>query len=459
MFQHFHAFRERWIYEYYFHEKKSYYFWRQILTKMNEDFLQFIWNLSLYDATNLKTSEGEDIEIISTGVLNKNSGPDFYDAKIRIGDTMWAGTVEIHKKSSEWNLHGHQNDNAYNNVILHVVEKDDAVIRRKTGERIPCLELTYPERFKQRYIELSKSKQLIPCTNYIVHIDGFKMQFWLNKIAVERFEQKTDLIKKLMLDTCCDLEEVFHCTLFRYFGFKTNSLPFEMLARSLPAKILRKYSHSIKSLEAVLFGQAGFLDDEPEDEYSCELQKEYRFLKHKYDLVEMDRTLWKYTKLRPINFPTIRIAQLAAVLNKHQRLWHDVIGLKTIKDVYNVFDVTASEYWNDHYIFGKTVAQTLAKRLGKNAVDILIINALVPTIFAYSTYYGNETLSARALDFLESLTAESNSIINEWIVSGIKPANALESQALIHLQTEYCDNRKCLKCDIGKEIIKNIMTQ
>jgi hypothetical protein len=424
---------------------------------MNEDFLQFIWNSGLYDSANLKTGEGENVDVISAGIRNRDSGPDFYSAKIRIGDTVWAGTVEIHKKASEWNLHGHQNDSAYNNVILHVVEKNDAVIRRKNGEIIPCVEITYPESFKRRYLELSESKQHIPCANYIPDVAPLKIQFGLDRIATERLERKTSDISVLMGETFNDMEEVFHCILFRYFGFKTNALPFEMLARSLPAKLLRKYSHSLSAIESLLFGQAGFLDIEAADEYSFILKSEYQFLKNKHNLVAMDKSLWKYAKLRPVNFPTIRIAQVAAMLSKYQSLWEIVVTLDNIKDIHEIFDVTASGYWDSHYIFEKTSSNVSPKRLGEKAIDNLIINVIAPMIFTYSIYGGDETLKERALYFLESLKAESNSVINEWIECGIKPANALQSQALLHLQTVYCSSKKCLKCTIGKEVIQNII--
>jgi hypothetical protein len=367
--------------------------------------------------------------------------------------------VEIHKKSSEWNLHGHQNDNAYNNVILHVVEKNDVEIKRKSGETVPCLEITYPENLKKRYLELSESGQHIPCASYIPEIDPFKIQFWLNRIATERLERKTAEISALMDKTAGDPEEVFHCVLFKYFGFKTNALPFEMMARSLPANLLRKYSHSLSSLESLLFGQAGLLDIEvdDDDEYFSHLKSEYQFLKNKHNLVGMDKSLWKYTKLRPANFPTIRIAQAAAVLNKYQSLWEIVRASKSIKDICEILDVTASGYWDSHYVFGKTSSQIFPKRLGKNAVNNLIINVLVPMIFTYSIYRSDETLKERALSFLELLPAESNSIINEWTECGIEPANALESQALLHLQTEYCAKKTCLKCAIGKEVIQSII--
>ncbi|MDR1169947.1 MAG: DUF2851 family protein [Prevotellaceae bacterium] len=422
---------------------------------MSEDFLQFIWSVGLYSPANLKTDGGEPVEIISPGIRNRDSGPDFYNAKIRIGGTVWAGTVEIHRKSSEWNLHGHQHDNAYSNVILHVVEKNDAVITRKNGETIPCVEIHCPENCKQRYLELSESVQFIPCAGRIAKVEPFKILFWLNRIAAERMERKTAEIAVLMNETANDPEEVFHRVLFRYFGFSINALPFEILARSLPANLLRKYSSSLTSIEALLFGQAGLLDIDTEDEYSFNLKSEYRFLKNKHNLAAMDGSLWKYARLRPVNFPTIRIAQVAAILNKYQNLWELFVKLENIKDVYGIFDVTASEYWDSHYVFGKTSPQLLPKRLGKNAVDTLIINVLSPMIFAYSIYRGNEALRERAIYFLESLPAESNSIVGEWIKCDVKPDSALQSQALLHLQAEYCTGKRCLKCAVGKEIIQN----
>jgi hypothetical protein len=424
---------------------------------MSENFLQFIWNLGLYDSSDLVTDDGEHVKVISAGVQNRDSGPDFYNAKIQIGDTVWAGTVEIHKKSSDWILHGHQDDSAYDNVILHVVEKNDVEIKRRNGETLPCLRITCNEKFKARYIELSESTQHIPCASHIAEVEPFKVRFWLNRIATERLERKTDEISALIKETTGDFEEVFHRVMFKYFGFKTNAVPFEMLARSLSAKLLRKYSHSLQSVEALLFGQAGFLDNEAADEYSSILQKDYHFFKIKHKITGMDKSMWKYAKLRPANFPTIRISQLAAIINKYQRLWDTIVSMEKIKDIRQIFDVAASKYWNSHYIFGKFSAEAIPKRLGDRAVRNLIINVIVPMIFVYSNYRNDEVLKERAMFFLESMPAESNSIINKWTEYGIKPTNALESQALLHLQEEYCSDRKCLKCSIGKEVIQNII--
>ncbi|MDR1895980.1 MAG: DUF2851 family protein [Prevotellaceae bacterium] len=424
---------------------------------MNEDFLQFIWKFRLYDISNLKTDSGEEVQVISVGIQNKNSGPDFYDAKIKIGDTVWAGTVEVHKKSSDWIHHGHQNDKAYNNVILHVVEKNDTVIERAGGEALPALEITYPETFKQRYEELCESKHHIPCANYISGVDAFKIKFWLQRLATERLERKTEEINSLIDVTYNDIEEIFHHVLFKHFGFKTNALPFEMLARSISAQILRKYHHSLPLLEALLFGQAGFLGSETEDEYSRNLKSEYEFLQNKHNLVRMDKTLWKYAKLRPGNFPTVRIAQIAALFHKYQNLWETLIRLDDINEVYEFFDVTASEYWENHYVFGK-ISPARPKKLGKTTIDILIVNVLSPMFFAYSVYKDDDRLREKAIHFLEIAGAESNSAVDEWQRYGIKPCNALESQALLHLSAEYCSKRKCLKCAIGKDVIQNIIT-
>jgi hypothetical protein len=422
---------------------------------MKEDFLQFIWGFKLFDTADLKTVAGERLEIISTGIQNKNSGPDFYNAKIKIGDTVWAGTVEIHCKASEWNSHKHQGDKAYDNVVLHVVEHADAAIQRSTGENIPMMKITYPQCFLQRYEELAASRLPVPCANYIESIDPFRIKFWLTRIATERMEGKTEEIDKLLAALHGDFEAVFYLVLFRYFGFKTNALPFEMLARSLPVNLLRKHHNSLFALEALLFGQAGFLEtNEVEDAYCQQLKSEYAFLRSKYELTPMDCSVWKFAKLRPVNFPTVRIAQLAALLNKHQSLWETLLDADGIYKMFNIFDVTASEYWNNHYVFGKESANQ-PKKLGTNSINILAINVLSLMFFAYSNYKGDERFRDKALHLLESAKAETNTIISDWQKCKIIPRNALESQALLHLRTAYCAQHQCLQCVIGKEIVGN----
>lgn len=423
---------------------------------MNEDFLQFIWNYKLYDPLNLQTISGEKVEILSTGTRNRDSGPDFCDARIKIGDTVWIGAVEIHAKSSEWYAHGHHDDKAYHNVILHVVTNDDMLVRRSGGEILPTLKISYPAAVGERYAELRESRSEIPCANHVGNVDSFKLAFWLNRLATERLERKTAEINDLLDKTFDDVEEVFHFVLFRSFGFKTNALPFEMLARALPCKLLRKYSGSLFQLEALLFGHAGFLErDDIEDDYFKRLKSEYSFLKHKHELAPMDKSIWKYSKLRPINFPTVRLAQVASLLNRHEQLWETIVSLDETKDIRNLFDVCASEYWDSHYIFGKTAAKPSPKKIGETTTDSLMINVVASMLFTYAARRGEEELKEKALNLLEITAPETNRHIAEWDNCKVKPRNALESQALLHLKFEYCTRGKCLNCAVGKEIIQN----
>jgi hypothetical protein len=424
---------------------------------MNEDFLQFLWNYKLYDTSDLKTNTGEKIEILSVGSRNPDSGPDFRDARIKIGDTVWVGSVEIHAKSSEWYAHGHHDDRAYHNVILHVVVLDDTIVRRSDGELLPTLKIPYSEALVRRYAELSESSSEIPCAEHAGKVDPFKFGFWLSRLATERLERKIAEIGDLLDRTLNDFDEVFHVVLFRSFGFKTNALPFEMLARALPCRLLRKYSGSLFQLEALLFGHAGFLEsDGIEDDYCRQLKSEYSFLRHKHGLAPMDKSLWKYSRLRPVNFPTVRIAQIASLLNRHGELWETILSLDDTKEIRSLFDVCASEYWDSHYLFGKTAAKPSPKNIGTATTDSLMINLVAPMLFARAFRHGQDELQERSLHLLELTQPETNRHIAEWNRYNVKPRNALESQALLHLKSEYCTHGKCLNCAVGKEIIQNM---
>jgi hypothetical protein len=411
----------------------------------------------LYDPSSLKTNTGETVEILSAGSRNRDSGPDFHDAKIKIGDTLWVGSVEIHVKASEWYVHGHHDDKAYRNVILHVVTHDDALVRRSGGEILPTLKISYSEAVGKRYAELSESRSEIPCAEHVAKVDSFKFSFWLNRLATERLERKTAEINELLDRTLNDFEEVFHFVLFRAFGFKTNALPFEMLARSLPCRLLRKYSRSLFQLEALLFGRAGFLErDDIEDEYYRRLKSEFSFLRYKHELAPMDNSIWKYSKLRPVNFPTVRIAQVASLLNRHEQLWETILALDDMRHIRSLFDVCASEYWDSHYLFGKTAAKPSPKNIGTTTTDSLMINLAAPMLFAFAARRGEDELKEKSLHLLEIVPPEINRHIAEWNKCNIKPRNALESQALLHLKSEYCARSKCLNCVAGKEIIQNL---
>ncbi|MDR2563783.1 MAG: DUF2851 family protein [Prevotellaceae bacterium] len=421
---------------------------------MGEDFLHFVWKFGLLDKNGLKTAAGENVEIISPGTHNKDSGPDFTGAKIKIGEVLWAGNVEIHVKASDWLLHGHQNDKSYDSVILHAVAINDVEITRMNTETIPVITINYPKSIEQKYRELADSSFDIPCKLYLPKITEVKIKHWLTRMAAERLEYKAEYIAELLKQTQSDFDRVLRRLLFRYFGFKVNALPFELLAQNIPA-VAKKYHASLPTTEALLFGQAGFLDDElAEDDYYNALKREYLFLKAKHGLNPMNKSLWKFARLRPYNFPTLRIAQMAALLHKCDDLFDAVLNADDVREHIAVFeDVRASEYWDTRYLFGKTVEKPLPKRIGRTAAELIALNVTVPFMFAYARSKGDENLRERALNLLDKFKPESNSTIRNWAEAGIKAGNAAESQALLHLYAEYCSPRKCLQCAIGKIVV------
>ena len=422
---------------------------------MGEDFLHFVWKFGLLDKNNLKTAAGEDVEIVSPGTHNKDSGPDFTGAKIRIGEVLWAGNVEIHVKASDWLLHGHQNDKSYDNVILHAVAVNDVKITRPNAEPIPVITISYPKCIEQKYRELTDSSFGIPCKSYLPNIADIKIKHWLTRMAAERLEHKAKYIDELLKQTRGDFDKVFRRLLFRYFGFKANSIPFELLAQNIPTAA-RKYYDSPLAAEALLFGQAGFLGDELDDDYYNRLKMEYLFLKTKHGLTPMDKNLWKFARLRPYNFPTLRIAQLSALLHKYDNLFDTVLRAADAREHTAVFEeVTASEYWDTRYVFGKTTGKLLPKRIGRTAAELIALNVTAPFMFAYAGHKGDENLRERALNLLDKFKPESNSTIRDWAEAGIIAVNAAESQALLHLHSEYCTARKCLQCAVGKIVVGN----
>jgi hypothetical protein len=422
---------------------------------MNEEFLQFIWNQGLFHKNNLKTTEGKAVEIISPGQTNTDSGPDFFNARIRIGKTLWAGNVEIHQKSSHWYLHHHNTDAAYENVILHVVEKNDCPVLVKS-QKLPTLEIRYPESILNNYEQLLKSKHWIACQEKIKETDPFILRFWFSSLMIERLESKTSDILEILQQNKNNWNETFYQLLARNFGMKTNALPFEMLARSLPLTILSKHRNDLFQIEALLFGQSGLLNETLlGDDYFLALRKEYSYLFKKYNLSGVDAHLWKFMRLRPINFPTVRIAQLAALIHQSSALFSRVLEIESLDELRNLFDVTASEYWNNHYNFNKTSKDHHPKRLGETAFNNLVINTLVPMLFVYGDQHLDQKMKDRALFLLEKLPPESNSIINKWNELGIESRTAFETQALLQLKNRYCEPKKCLNCQLGAKIITN----
>jgi hypothetical protein len=422
---------------------------------MNEKLLHFIWKFRLFDQSNIQTTDGEPVEIVSQGLHNTNSGADFQQAKIRIGKTLWAGNVEIHIQSGDWFAHKHQADAAYNNVILHVVyeQKGNPAVR-KTGEAIPTLELKtlIKPTLLARYEELAKRQDWIPCARFFKDADQFVARNFLDRLLVERLEGKVAQVNALLAASENDWENVMFQMIARYMGASINKDAFYMLAKSLPVKIWAKYQHDALQTEALVFGQAGFLSETFTDEYPNQLRKEYNYLKRLHQLQPMDKHVWKFLRLRPSNFPTLRMAQLAALMCKEVKLLSQILEAKDVKSIHRFFEVAVTEYWKVHYQFDKPSKKT-DHHLGAAMKDILLINAVAPVLFAYGKYKGNEDYCERAVQLLESCKPESNAIITGWKKLDMKPANAFESQYLLQLKGEYCDKFRCLDCAIGHKVL------
>lgn len=421
-----------------------------ILKSMTEDFLQYIWRYKLF--INNYTINNNIIEIIDVGQLNTDSGPDFFNAKIKIGDTLWVGNVEIHKKSSDWFAHNHETDKAYNNVILHVVEKIDKDIFDTKARQIPQIELKYNKSLLDNYSAILNSKHKIKCEDKITDINNFDLFSWLDSLLIERLERKSEEISKLLNNRINDWEEVFYILLLRQFGLKVNAEPFEMLARSLALKNILKQNNNLLSIEAMLFGQAGFLSENINDEYFTKLKTEYKFLKNKFDLSPIDVNNWKFMRVRPVSFPTVRIAQTASLLFNSSNIFSKIIKLNKLNDVYKLFDIEPSEYWKTHYKFGIS-SKDKTKKIGKSTIDLIIINVIAPMIFMYGKERNIPKLKDKALFYLQELKSENNSIIKYWQKTGVKIKTSAESQAILELYNNYCQKSNCLNCRIGNILI------
>lgn len=424
---------------------------------MKEEFLHYLWKYSLYEREKLTDPDGKKITVIHPGLYNRDAGPDFFNARIMIEGTVWAGNVEIHLASSDFDIHGHQNDPAYNNVILHVVLKNDRKVFNSRGEEVVTAEITFEPYIYEKYESLVNNPYIIACQDDIRKSGKLLIRHWLSALAIERIEKKTEPVRKMLEETGNDWEEVFYRMLCRYFGFRVNSEPFEMLATALPISIIRKHSDNLLQIEALLFGTAGMLDEGlfreavADDYYRC-LLREFRMLSSKYSLKPIDGWLWKFSKLRPVNFPTVRLSQLSGMLSVSGGIFSRVIASKDVKSLKQLFEVPASEYWEDHYVFGRKSART-SKKTGSQATDILIINAVVPVMFVYGKARDRQDLCDLAIDLLEETPAEENLITSEWKECGVSAGSAFHSQALLELRNEYCRKRRCLDCRIGNRLI------
>jgi len=421
---------------------------------MKEDFLHFVWKNGFFNQENLMTAQAEPLKIINKGVANPDAGPDFLNAKILIGDILWAGNVEIHKSSSDWYAHHHEKDPAYDNVVLHVVNEDNMPVYNRNNSQIPTLVLSkyIPKKLLKDYNKLIKNKAILRCQNHIKDVDTFTLIQYKYRLFIERLENKYRIVKNLLQQSDNDWDRVLYETLLKYFGGVVNKDAFELLAGFLPYRIFRKYADNTFQLEALLFGVSGFLKEDKLDPYYQALKQEFDFLKEKHNLDIMPAQMIKFHRLRPLNFPTIRLAQFARVCSQNEHLFEKLMQINKPEDAYKIFEIEAGEYWDTHYNFDKTT-KVRKKRLGKNFIDILLINVIVPLKFAYQKYKGdyNET---EIIDLIESVKPEKNKIVNIFTKIDLKAQNALDTQAIIQLNESYCKKNACLQCDIGHYIIK-----
>lgn len=425
---------------------------------MKEEFLHYLWKYSLYDTDQLQDNENNKIIVIHPGEYNRDAGPDFFNARLIIDGTLWAGNVEVHIKASHFDNHGHNVDQSYDNVILHVVADNDKKIFNTRGEEILTSRLIFDPLLYDKYTSLINNPYIIACQDEIGLLDKLYIRHWLTFLAIERLEEKTGNILNIFSETGNDWDETFYRLLTRYFGFRVNTEPFEMLANVLPFKVIRKHSDNLFQIEALLFGSAGMLEEALfkeaiHDEYYLSLIREYKILRTKYSLQSVHGWLWKYARLRPANFPTVRISQLASMLSVAGGLFSKVIEAGEISGLRSLFEVQASEYWDDHYVFGRK-SRRYSKVARKQATDILIINAVIPLLFAYGRHRDSGDKCEMALSLLEDTDPEDNAVIREWLMAGVESESALITQALLQLRNNYCRKRRCLECRIGSMLIE-----
>ncbi|MGP1446327.1 MAG: DUF2851 family protein [Candidatus Limimorpha sp.] len=417
---------------------------------MKEEFLCYIWENRLLKGR-LVTTDGVEIEIVNAGYRNSNSGPDFLEAQIRIGTTLWAGNVEIHVKTSDWNRHQHQQDKAYGNVVLHVVYEHDSAT-----PDLPTLVLNghFDESLYDEYQSFIHAKGWIPCEKSVASVQTFTWLSWLDRMVAERLERKAVSVVKLLNANKNDWEDAFYKLMLHYLGLKVNNEAFEYLSSILSYRTLQKHSDNLLQVEAMLFGCAGLLDRDFTDEYPLLLQREFAAMKAKFGLLTMPAERWKFMRMRPGNFPTLRLSQIAQIVHRSGNLFSKIKEAESVEALRALFDVPASGYWNTHYRF-ESVSRSRPKHLGETTSDVLIVNAIVPLLFCYGRQHGAPSVCERAIGFLENTPAEDNTVTRHYAACGVAARNAMQSQAMLHLFECYCKRRQCLKCRIGSLLIKN----
>ncbi len=416
--------------------------------------MQYVWKHRLWRSEDMVTNTGKKVRVVDPGLLNTDAGPDFFNAKIEIDGHMWVGNVEMHYRATDWKRHHHDSDKAYDSVILHVVAKDDAPVRRTNGELIPQLVLEVSPQFNADYASLVGATIEVPCATKIKQVPHLTIVEWVEGLAFERLHGKVERIHQLLDSFNGSWEDVCYVTLARNFGFGINNDAFERLARRTPLRLLGKHSDSVLQIEALLFGQAGMLDAQKPgmDSYYNQLCTEYAFLSNKFQLTPMEKESWKLFRIRPQNFPYRRIAMLAQFIEGGFRMMNRILEAEGEKEMRALFEVELSGYWTKHYTFGKPNERATAT-LSRSSTDIILINTVAPLLYAYGELTGNYEMTDKAIKLLEDLRAESNSIVSHFVAYGIDCPEALTSQALVQLKREYCDARKCIYCKIGHHLL------
>ncbi len=422
------------------------------MLKVSEEYVQFAWKFLLYRKDKLFYNK-ETIEIIDPGEQNSSSGPDFFNARIKIGNTTWAGNVEVHLKASDWYRHEHHKDPAYDSIILHVVLENDKEIFRLNGEPIPAIAIELNETHLENYRNLILNNEILPCSKRLCSINSIYMHDWMAKLTINRLRDKTTFVFKTLEENKYDWEETFYRFLGKSFGFRINNVPFSMLVNTVPLKTLLRFRDKSLTINAILFGQAGFLEDKISgDNYYDALRREYEGVYSMLPSRALNKHSWQFMRSRPPNFPTVRISQFASLIINSFPLFADIIECENLQELRDIFTITTDKYWESHMLFGNKNRRRIY-RMGKGSTDIIIINAVLPLLFAYAKYRMRNELQDRVLRYLEELPPEKNVYVSIWEKAGIKPENAFDSQALIHLSVNYCKPRKCLECLIGTKII------
>ena len=428
-----------------------------------EQLLQYVWKHKILPLECLETTDGKALEIIDPGLHNRNAGPDFFNAKLRIGNTMWVGNVEIHEHSKDWFRHGHDSDPAYDNVVLHVVEDVDCDVTNSRGEFIPQIKLCVPVTVTLNYKELLNADAYPPCYRIVPELSQLTVHSWMAALQTERLERKTLDIARRAERADGSWEDAYFITLARNYGFGINGDAFEQWAYNVPLNQVAHHRDDIFQIEAIFLGQAGLLDidaipakyqkEAMNDGYFNRLKNEYKYLAHKFSLTPMNRTMWKFLRLRPQNFPHIRISQLATLYHERKTSLSQLVECMNVDEMRRMLSTHVTEYWATHYTFGAESASN-SKSMSPFSINLLMINTAIPMLFAYGRHTCDDTLCDRAFDMLEQLKAEDNHIIRMWKECGLKVATAGDSQALIQLKNEYCDRKDCLRCRFGYEYLK-----